>query len=544
MLCDRCAILTCRERIKVLDLTKRGDRLSLMGAIDRIVIVGGGTAGWLSACYLQRALQSNVHIVLIESATVGRLGVGEATLPTLGATMRFLGFRDSEWMPGVGATYKSAIRFADWRPPDLANERAYWHPFISRPEPMASPHEVPFFREISPGVSLLHYALKRRLEGNKEEIARQLNPMPALCEAGRSPVHPDRPELDLPHAYHIDANRLADFLRDRGKQRGIEHAIGHVADVSLTEEGFIESVRTEDGRTFAGDLFIDCTGFRGMLINKTLDVPFRSDAASLLCDRAVAIQCESADENMPPFSTATALQHGWMWHIPLMARDGCGYVYSSEFADQDTAESELRANLLSKPVADKALHLRMRVGYTEQMWVKNCVAIGLSGCFIEPLESTGIFLVEYGLALLTTLFPSREFNQAIARRYNRAMIDMYSQIKDFIVLHYILSRRSDTAFWRAIENDMLVPDSLQEKLECMRYSLPLLDKLELTAFRAYNYSCILDGNDALPQCDYPLTHHSGYEAGFKMLDEIKERTRMLAETMPTHGSVLQSMQPD
>ena len=508
-----------------------------MTPIRRIVVVGGGTAGWLSAAYLQRALGESVGIRLVESTVIHRLGVGEATIPTLAATMAFLGFADEDWMPAVGATYKSAIRFRGWS--SEAQNDSYWHPFISRPEPMAKPFAAPYFPSIGEGLSLLHYALKRRLTGGPP-LAHQLNALPALCEAGLAPVHPSRPELSQPRAFHIDAHRLADFLRDRSIERGVDHVLGHVVEVTQGEQGQIKSVQLEDGRSLHGDLFIDCSGFGALLINQTLGVPFQSDT-SLFCDRAVAIQCETADSTLPPYSTATALRNGWMWHIPLFERDGCGYVYSSNFCSSDEAEAELRSRLASQPLADQALHLKMRVGRSREFWVRNCVAIGLSGSFLEPLESTGIFLVEFGLATLLTLWPDRSCAEPLSRKYNAAMADMYDEVRDFIVLHYVLANRKDTAFWLATDTAMAVPESLREKMSFFEVNLPVFDALKLTIFQAYSYSCILDGNGVLPKSEYQLAQLTGYDVGFKLLDEIAQQTKTLLETMPSHRSVLETM---
>ncbi len=512
--------------------------------IRKILIVGGGTSGWLSAAYLQRALGATVEITLVESKRIGRVGVGEATIPTLRATMDFLGYPDELWMPRVGATYKAAIRFVSWsQNPNPRVSDSYWHPFISRPEPFARPYEKPFFPEIGQGVSLLQYGLKRRLDGSTQSIAEMLTPTPALCMAKRSPRHPSDESLSEVWAYHIDAHRFADFLEEKTKERGVRHIVDDVVDADCNENGSLRSVRTSGGLRLEADLFLDCTGFRGMLINRTLEEPFISDGNKLLCDSAVAIPCESdpARDGLEPFTTATALDHGWTWNIPLLHRTGCGYVYSRQFTSPGKAEEELRAHLGHRAGDTSPLHLRMRVGYTQNAWVKNCIAIGLSASFIEPLESTGIFLTEHALAALISLFPDRRFDAATTRKYNAMVRDMYEEARDFVMLHYLVSRRDDTEFWKASREAIDIPDTLGEKLAFFQTRLPTLDVLKVTIFRDFNYTCILDGNHKLPPTPHPLLRHIGDSAGERALTTIQQRTNSLLEHLPTHYDYLTQM---
>jgi tryptophan halogenase len=277
-----------------------------------------------------------------------------------------------------------------------------------------------------------------------------------------------------------------------------------------------------------------------MLINDKMGEPFISDASRLLCDAAVALPARIAPERdgIPPYTTSTAMRHGWSWDVPLFHRRGCGYVYCSRTLGVEDAERELRAFLGEPAEAHEAKHLRMRVGRTRNFWSKNCVAIGLSGSFIEPLESTGIFLIEYGLATLLTLFPSLDFEPGTIQRYNDAMRQMYEEVRDFIVLHYVLSRREDTEFWRAVKHETDVPDSLRDKLEHFGANLPVLDELNFALFPAASYACILDGFGRLPSHPYSLLEHIGYEAGERALDELARRAQDLLAVMPSHYDVL------
>lgn len=508
--------------------------------VQRVLIVGGGTAGWLSAAYLRKALPADVQITLIESEQIGTVGVGEATIPTLGRTMAFLGYDEADWMPAVGATYKSAIRFVGWgRPRPNGTPHSYWHPFISRPEPSVLPYANPFFPETGTGFSLLHYALKRRQEGATQSIAEMMLPTPALCEARRSPRHDDARE-NVVSAYHIDACAFARFLCKRTVPQGVTHVVDQVVDVEMSADDRIRGVVTAGGDTLEADLFIDCTGFRGALIRGAMGSQHVSDADRLLVDSAVALAVKPDPAGLQPYTTATALQHGWTWHIPLMHRTGCGYVYSRKHCSPEQAEAELRAHLGEGILDAPARHLQFRVGRTDRMWSGNCVSIGLAASFLEPLESTGIFLSEFGLATLVSLFPDCDFDPVVADRYNEIMADMYEEARDFVLLHYVLSDRDDTPFWREARA-VSVPESLQRKRELFRARLPVLDELKLSLFRAFNYTCILDGCDALPPVPHPMLEHLGYQEGFAALDAVADDTRRKLDAMPDNFAWLSRM---
>jgi hypothetical protein len=508
--------------------------------IRRIVITGGGTAGWLSAAYLNRALGPDVDITLVESSSIDTIGVGEATLPSLSYTMEFLGFRDHEWLPQVNGTYKAAIKFVGWAP----SVRPYfWHAFSPRPEAMASPYENPYFIEVGQGFSLLHYAFHARPEGSQEQLGGYVMPTNALCEANKSPLHPTDPSLNMRTAYQLDAGLLTKFLRGVATERGVRHRIGHVGDVEVDDRGFITALKLTDGTRIEGDLFIDCSGFHGLLLNGTLKEPFQSDNKYLLVDSAVAIPCENNPERdgLAPYTTVTALTHGWTWDIPLYHRNGAGYVYSSQFTDKEQAERELRGFLGPRSEKGNARHLKLRVGSSRNQWVKNCVAIGLSAAFLEPLESTGIFLIEYGLATLVTLFPDKRFPASFAKKYNDIMRTIYTETRDFIVLHYCINKRHDSEFWHAVREPSAIPDSLREKLEFFKECLPVNDPSGFVMFKALAYVSILDGNGELPKRGYPILQHTGYEAGLKKLEMIAEQRRKMLAQMPSHYEYLKRM---
>jgi glycine/D-amino acid oxidase-like deaminating enzyme len=511
--------------------------------IKKILVVGGGTAGWLSACYLNRALQDKVEITLIESSAVPRVGVGEATVQTLRATLAFIGLTDADWMPKVGGTYKSAIKFENWVDPKPGTKNHYWHPFVKHPGPSIQPFGAPYFPEIGTEVALTHYAHHLRLQGEPRSIAELLLPTPALCEANKSPVNPGDHSLDVATAFHLDAGRLAGFLSELGRSRGIKHVVDHLVDVGVDERGFISHVTTESGLRLDADLFLDCTGFQGLLINQALGVEFCDQSKHLLCDSAVALSATQAAEadGIKPYTTASALRHGWAWDIPLRHRRGCGYVYSSAFSTRDEAEREIREFLGDAASESSANHIKIRVGVNEEPWRNNCVAIGLSGSFIEPLESTGIFLVEYALALLLTLFPDKRFDPGRIRRFNEGFRQMYDETRDFIVLHYYVNRRTDTKFWEAARAESVMTDSLAQKLEFLRHGLPVLDKLKLTNFRSFAYTCILDGCGQLPEQPAPIVRLVGQDLARAEFERIEALTRETVAAMPSHVDALGMM---
>jgi tryptophan 6-halogenase len=374
--------------------------------VQSIVIVGGGTAGWLSAAYLNRALGKKVKITVIESKTIGRIGVGEATVSSWRITMQYLGFTDEDWMHRAGATYKTAIKFINWNREPIAGkpDEYFYHPFFDWVEDLPKPFSSPYFRGRGEGVSITHYWLKRFQEGQtKEHFARVAFPTPTLCDLKRSPRMKDSTSYEYNTAYHMDAQLVADFLRDVVIERGAEVLYDDVETATQDERGYLRSVKTKGGKEVLGDLFVDCTGFRGLLINQVLKVPFISENSSLLCNAAVAMprKTDPEKDGINPFTIARTGTSGWKWVIPLFHRDGCGYVYSNNFQSKDSAEKELREYLGPGADDSPANHIQMRVGRNERLWEKNVVAVGLSGCFIEPLESTTIFLIEYALANLS-----------------------------------------------------------------------------------------------------------------------------------------------
>jgi tryptophan halogenase len=441
-------------------------------ATRTIVIVGGGTAGWITACYLRRTLNRRpdrpVRIRLVESRRIGIIGVGEATVPTIKIMLHALGIDESDFLSRCDATFKQAIRYRHWvyNPADRP-DHAYYHPLDA--QAFNGDFELPAQWIVSHG------------EDRQRVFADDINVQPHLCDRLKAPRRPDGPQYGGPlaYAYHMDAEKLAEYLCSRGVAEGVEHVVDDVTHVDQAEDGSITGVVTKEHGTLAGDLFIDCTGFVGLLIGKTLDVPFIDYTDMLFCDRAVAFRVPAAKGLRPlrPFTTATAKTAGWTWEIDLRQRGGIGYVYSSAHISDDAAEHELRAHIGAAADGLTPRRLRMRVGRSSEFWCKNCVAIGLSAGFIEPLESTGIFLIEMGARLLAELFPgdaalATGATAAMIRRYNAEMTRLYEEIRDFVKVHYCLTKRDDQPFWRDNVDPATIPASLAARLEEWRHRPP------------------------------------------------------------------------
>ncbi|MFD1950779.1 tryptophan halogenase family protein [Sphingomonas arantia] len=432
---------------------------------QRILIVGGGTAGWLTAGYLAKRLSADlpggVAITLVESRDIGVLGVGEGTFPTIRRTLATIGIDEAELVRRCGATFKQGIKFANWRhvPGEGASDH-YLHPFQVADQ--------------SSGLELLPYWLIGA--GGSEGWDTVATPQKKAADAWRAPKLASHADYvgPLSYAFHFDAIALAGLLREQGIANGVRHLVDTVTEVMLDADGAIGGVRTEQHGMLDADLYIDCTGFRAELIGKAMGMPFRSCRDTLFCNRAVTAQLPYPDPNAPiaSYTISTAQQDGWTWDIGLAARRGIGHVYSSDHSDDETAERVLRAYLGPAGAEAEVRRFKFDAGYREISWHKNCVAVGLSSGFFEPLEATGIAFAEVAAGLIANLFPwggdhetsARQFNAALRRRYERAL--------DFIKLHYCLSERRDTDFWRDNVAAASIPDSLQEMLDRWRFRWP------------------------------------------------------------------------
>ncbi|MEQ9481954.1 tryptophan halogenase family protein [Coleofasciculus sp. F4-SAH-05] len=524
--------------------------------IQNIVIVGGGTSGWLSAAYLSKALNKSggnpCTITLIESSDICTVGVGEATLPTLIYTLSdFLGIPEPDWMIECNATFKLGIKFVNWS--GQPDQNVFWHPFGGEDIFWDPLRQGSLTKELR--IPISHYWLKRKLQGNPEPFDYSCFESVHLCAAKKSPKTDGNPKLrSIEYAYHLDAGLLANYLKRKAKSESVKHIVDNVLDVSLNEKGFISHLTTENNGNIYGDLFIDCSGFKGLLINQALQEPFISYSDSLFCDNAIAIpmaydaedEYDTRNGGINPYTTATALSSGWAWNTPLVGRSGNGYVYSSAFISKADAEAEFRQHLGEKSLHLEAKHIKMRVGRTRNAWVKNCISIGLSSGFIEPLESTGIYLIEAGLENLLHNFPDRLFQPNCIENYNRIMREQYEEIRDFIVMHYCLTKREDTPFWQANKYHPAIPESLKEKLKLWQLTWPdnptIICRQKIAKlFPDYSYTCILAGMGHFPKHSLPiLDYYDDNEVEQNFL-ALKNYADALKNALPAHHEYIKQL---
>jgi tryptophan halogenase len=416
--------------------------------IKNIVIVGGGTAGWMAAASLSRLLQNRYTVRLIESDEISTVGVGESTIPMIRTFNTALGINEDEFMRETRATFKLGIEFADWG----RLGETYMHGFGVLGQPLWT---LEFFQ----------YWLRAWQAGKAPDLERySLHRM--ACKAGKfmrpSPEMPNSPLADIPYAFHLDAGLYARYLRKYAESHGVLRTEGKVVEVRQRADGFIESVVMENGTAIGGELFIDCSGFRGLLIEQTLKTGFEDWSHWLPCDRAWAVPCESSGA-LQPYTRATARPAGWQWRIGLQHRTGNGHVYASRFMSDDEAAAILMKNLDGKALAEPKM-LRFTAGKRKKTWNKNVVAIGLSSGFLEPLESTSIHLVQSTISRLVGFFPDRGFAQADIDEFNAQCDFEVERIRDFIILHYHATERNDTPFWDHCRT-MDIPDTLRRKLD-------------------------------------------------------------------------------
>jgi len=443
------------------------------------------TAAYLDAV-LNREGLTPVEIALIESPDVPRIGVGEATIPSINHILSAIGIDELEFLKRVDGTYKQAIKYVNWL--DGQGE-SYYHAFGR-------------YRESPVDRSTLNWLMSDRSVPFSETISAQ----PVICEQNLAPkmLGPWDMGARLTYAFHMNALKFADYLTEIATSRGVTHHLDHVTDIEMTDSGAIAAVHTRGGKKIEADLFVDCTGFASLLIEKKLGVDWVDWSQWQLCDRALTIQIpyeKSYPGYVRPHTVATALSAGWVWEIPLQNRRAWGYVHSSKYIDQDDAERELRSFVGSIGDEFDARLVPFKVGYRAKSWVKNCVAIGLSAGFIEPLESTGLYLSDLAAVMLTEYFPYDGDMEPLAYRFNRIMANRFHEVLDFINMHYCLTRRTDTEFWREVQRPERIGDRLQAKLEFWRNKPPSLADFEDQFFPGQSYN-------SLPSGGYPGDHRS------------------------------------
>jgi len=433
--------------------------------IRDVLIVGGGTAGWLTAAFLAKT-QAGLRIRVVESTEIGIIGVGEGTFPSIRGTLAAIGISEARFLRECHATFKQGITFVDWlhaptgRAP--SKDTHYFHPFNTPSQRGNGPELLPYW--------LLGAA------GDAPAFAEAATMQKRVADASRAPKRASDGEFLGPmnYAYHFDAARFAALLSTHAKSLGVEHELATVERVERDAQGAIAGLVTPERGTLSADLYVDCTGFRALLIGQALDSPFRELKDTLFVDRAVAMQVpyERADAPIPSYTLSTAHEAGWTWDIGLQQRRGIGYVYSSRHSDDTRAEEVLRDYIGPASQDMSARLLKLRLGYREQHWIKNCVAVGLSGGFLEPLEASGIGLIEAAVYQLSYLFPRDGHTAAAARRFNEHMRVRYERIVDFVKLHYCLTKRRDNPFWIDNTDPASIPETLRELLAMWRQRPP------------------------------------------------------------------------
>ncbi|NCP12970.1 MAG: tryptophan 7-halogenase [Sphingomonadales bacterium] len=492
-------------------------------AIERIIIVGGGTAGWMAAAALSRIKAGRaVEITLIESETIGTVGVGEATIPPFVGFNDLLGITESEMLAEVGGTFKLGIQFENWG--KLGD--SYIHPFGAYGYTMG-------------GISFHHIWHRMNRAGDKRPI-QVFNVETMAAYFGKFARTQDFKRDDLPpvnYAYHLDAGRYAAFLRRFAETRGVVRQEGKVDDVALDgETGFVTGVTLEDGRKFAGDLFVDCSGFRGLLIEQALKTGYDDWSRYLPCNRAVALPCQREDGSPPPpFTRATAHSAGWQWQVPLQHRNGNGHVYCSSYMEDQPALDILLGNIAGKPQAEPNW-LRFTTGRRRKFWNKNVVALGLAAGFMEPLESTSIHLINTGIDKLISLLSLDGITQVQEDTFNRLTGREYARIRDFLILHYNATQRTDSDFWNYVRT-MDVPDTLKEKVEIFRANGQIFRE-EDELFTETSWAAVMMGQGIQMGGHNAMADSLDTATTRTEVDEMEKSIRYLVQAMPGHGDYL------
>lgn len=507
-----------------------------MPGTRNILIVGGGTAGWLSAAYLAKALalpgNPDLTITLLEAQDIGIIGVGEGTFPTIRETLRFLDIDERRFVRESSATFKQGILFSDWlHEPSLNSRHRFFHPF-----------EAPFYAE---DTSLVPYWLLQEAD-LRPSFAEAVTIQDRVAGAKRGPKRPGEPDFDGPlnYAYHIDARNLAILLAERARELGVAHLEGEVEHALLGSDGKIASVRLKDGREIEADLYVDCSGFRAELIGRALNSRYRSVRNALFTNRAAACKVPYANPEAPieSYTLANAHEGGWTWDIGLADARGIGCVYSADHLSDESAVQILRDYIGPSFVENEVRLIPFEAGYRERQWAGNCVAIGLSAGFLEPLEATGLVLIEAAVGMLTELFPHQGPVDAPARRFNQLMTARFENIVKFLKLHYCLSRRTEQ-FWRENADPETIPDELQELLRQWRYRPPgRFDFiLDVETFAFFNYQYILYGMEYETDLSSGRADFPKVAAARKMFDRIQVLSEKAARDLPSHRELVSQL---
>ncbi|WNO09264.1 tryptophan halogenase family protein [Teredinibacter sp. KSP-S5-2] len=497
-------------------------------AIRSIVIIGGGTAGWLAANHLGKKLSNTeISIRLIESKNIPTIGVGEGTVPEMRNTLMYFGIRETDFMQKCHATFKQSIKFVDWV--DSGNNDYYHHVF--------DPPRTRFN-------DLSAYWIKKEVK--KTTYANAISAQSHLCDDFKAPKLITTPEFDggANYAYHLDAAKFSMMLKENAtKKYGVIHIEDEVLEACLNSLGYIDSVRLMSGSDIEADFFVDCSGFSSLLVGDALKVPFIDKGKYLFVDTALTVQVpyENLACEVPPYTISTAKKNGWIWDIGLTNRKGIGYVYSSKYTDDSQAEETLRKYLGPESNIDGARKIPMKIGYREKFWEKNCVAIGLSAGFVEPLEATGLLAFDVSSRLLAEKIPTH-FNDLdkIEKQYNKYVKYIWDRIIDFVKLHYFISRRRDSQFWLDNVSEDSAPDTLKERLDLWKRAVPTTFDFfsRFDVFNLDNYLYVLYGMKHLPELDDIRLKYCDDELAEAEFSRIRKESQSLNERLPGHRELL------
>ncbi|MEN9018324.1 MAG: tryptophan halogenase family protein [Hellea sp.] len=490
--------------------------------IEKICIVGGGTAGWMSAAGLSNKFSDlGISIELVESDKIGTVGVGEATLPHIRYFNNSLGINEKDFMLATRATFKLGIEFCDWG--KIGDQ--YVHPFGDYGIPIDN-------------IEYHHFWLRLLQKGHKSRLCDHSFPVLA-AESGKF-QHPqgDNNEIgsNFGYAYQFDSGLYAKFLRKYSEARNVIRTEGRVTEVLQNHEnGNITSILLEDGSTIEADIFIDCSGFRGLLIEQTLKTGYEDWSNWLPCNKAVAVQCEQEGPSLP-YTRATARTAGWQWRIPLQHRTGNGYVYWDKYISDDEATHQLLSTLEGRAITEPK-QLFFKTGKRKKLWQKNVIAIGLSGGFMEPLESTSIHLIQEGITSLIELFPDKSFPESDIEEYNRRMNLNFDRVRDFLLLHYVATQRDDSDMWNYFRN-MTLPSSLKDKITAWN-NRGYLTKYEHGVFHPPSWLAVMAGQNLMPKSYDIRANRIDYNIIKSKLDSIRNDNRIAVKNTPEHASYLQ-----
>ncbi|MBQ4861878.1 tryptophan 7-halogenase [Pseudoalteromonas sp. MMG013] len=504
--------------------------------IKRIVIVGGGTAGWLAACHLAKKLEpfkdSTISITLVDSPDIPTIGVGEGTVPVMKDTLRYFGISETEFVQKCDVSFKQSIKFVDWEVAPNKGQSSFYHHIFDFPK--LTPVDVTPYWLLDKTLGQTHFADLVSVQSH-------------ACALGVGPKRYNDKEYTgiFNYAYHLDAGKFTQLLSQHAIENlGVKNVKANVVDVHTNKQNFISHLTTDLPSTLTADIFVDCTGFKALLIEQALGGEFLSKKEVLLTDTAFAIQVpyDHPEQTIPPFTISTAQENGWIWDIGLQSRRGVGYVFSSKHQSDDDALQTL-SDYLKRPLTYSDVRkIKMKVGYQKRAWINNCVAMGLSQGFVEPLEATGLLMFDVTARVFANMLPVHTESMALsAKRFNRDICQMWESTCDFIKLHYYLSKRDDSEFWKDNRNSASLSDELKEKLEVWKYKIPSQFDFRYTidSFRLDNFLYVLYGMNFPTNLSHEASKYADVDKLNKLKYEIDQGVLFCKKHLQPHRTLLE-----